>query len=231
MKLGLWNIDHPEYHAERTSRRYQRIRDIIAFLEQQDCDVFILTETNAALQLPGYHVYFSAESPYLKRSRDDHPPNRYHQVGIYSRFPIEQMPVEEPINGVLCKCPYNNGLLWTYGNVITLKDRKKSNSMTYSKRLEEQLKVFETLTSKQFIIGGDFNMKISWPQKRGAFRRVKGFVEQYGLIWPTETQTESVQHVIHSPQLAAEGSLDMSVKGRLSDHPFLRVDFHENASA
>jgi len=135
MKLGLWNIDHPEYHAERTSRRYQR----------------------------------------------------------------------------------------------TIKGQWRSDSSkTYPDSLEEQLAAFETLASRsRFIIAGDFNLKINWPQKRGAFRRVRDFVKWYGLVWPTETQ--SVQHVIHSPQLTAKGPLDLSVKGRLSDHPFLLVDFQENA--
>jgi len=226
MKIGLWNIDHPEHHADRTSRRYQRMRDILTFLKTRDCDLFILTETNAALQLPGYHAYLSAESPYRKASRDYRPPNRYHQVGIYSRFPLEQMTLPEPINGVLCKTLDGESSLWIYGNVITIKDRwQKDSTKTYRDRLEEQLDVFEALASKpRCIIAGDFNLKVNWAQKRGAFRRLRDFVNQHGWIWPTETQTESVQHIIHSPHLMAKVALDMSVKGRWSDHPFFIVD-------
>ncbi len=231
MKLGLWNIDHPEYHAERTSRRYQRMRDILAFLKAQDCDLFVLTETNAALLLPGYHAYLSAESPYLKASRDYHSPNRYHQVGIYSRFPLKQIAVAEPINGVLCKTSDGESSLWIYGNVITIKDQwQRDSSKTYRDRLEEQLDAFETLVSRsRFIIAGDFNLKINWPQKRKGFHHVKDFVTQHGVIWPTEMLTETVQHIIHSSHFASHVTIDASVQGALSDHPFLLVDFQENA--
>jgi len=62
------------------------------YLERQACNVYVLTEANAAMQLAGYQAQFSAESPYLKQSRNYGPPNRYQSAGIYSRRDWKRCP-------------------------------------------------------------------------------------------------------------------------------------------
>ena len=52
MKIGLWNIDHPEYDKSKT-RRHKRFDDVLNDLQQRDCDVLIITEANAAMQFEG----------------------------------------------------------------------------------------------------------------------------------------------------------------------------------
>jgi len=119
-------------------------------------------------------------------------------------------------------------------NVITIKDQwKKDSDKTYTDRLGEQLEIFARLVTSKCIIGGDFNLRLGWPQKRRAHQRVKEFVDHHGLVWPTETQTDTVQHVIHSPELTAKVTIDLSVqhtKGnsdKLSDHPFPLIDVQD----
>jgi hypothetical protein len=233
MKIGLWNLDHPEHNRSAT-RRYQRYQEILAYLNRQHCDVFILTEANAAVRMAGYQAYFSTESPFLKKDRDYELPNSYHQVGIYSRSSLEHVEITESVNGLLCKTTPNDPPLSIYGNVITIKDQwKKDSDKTYTDRLGEQLEIFARLVTSKCIIGGDFNLRLGWPQKRRAHQRVKEFVDHHGLVWPTETQTDTVQHVIHSPELTAKVTIDLSVqhtKGnsdKLSDHPFLLIDVQD----
>jgi len=233
MKIGLWNIDHAEYNRSAT-RRYQRYQDILTYLNQRNCDVFIITEANAAIQMEGYHASFSAESPFLKKDRCYKQPNSYHQVGIYSKFPLMHVKITEPVNGLLSETITNAPPLFIYGNVITIKDQwKKDSQKTYSERLGEQLKIFSRLVKSKCIIGGDFNLRLGWPQKRSAHQRVKEFVNHHGLVWPTEKRTDTVQHVIHSSDLTAKVFIDLSVqhtKGKndkLSDHPFLLVDLQD----
>jgi len=230
MKIGLWNIDHAEYHPSSTYRS-QRYEEITLFLSQQNCDIFVITEGNAAIQMEGYQSYFSVESPFLKKTRYYQPPNKYHQVGIYSRLPLRHFDITEPINGLLCEVDPNNHPLLVYGNVITLKDQwKKDSDKTYTHRLEEQLEAFAQLANKQFIICGDFNLKLGWPQKKKAYQRLKNFVDHHGYAWPTEMRTDTVQHILHSPGINVEVTIDPSIQhdkgkiNRLSDHPFVAIE-------
>lgn len=232
MRIGLWNIDHPEVVQERGTAAHKRYRSMLAFLNQQGCDVFILTEANAAMQLPGYQAAFSAESPFIKRSRNYEPPNRYHQVGIYSRYHLKPLEIAEPTNGLLCRTIWQDQPLLLYGNVITIKDQFTDRSdKKYSDRLGEQLAQFAQLASKRVVIAGDFNLRLGWPQKKGAHQKVKEIVEDHGLVWPTQERTDTVQHVIHSSDICGKVSVDASVqhnsrkKDGLSDHPFLLIDF------
>ncbi|MEM8639573.1 MAG: endonuclease/exonuclease/phosphatase family protein [Cyanobacteria bacterium P01_G01_bin.54] len=231
MKLGLWNIDHPEV-LQKASRRNRRFNEISAYLSRQDCDIFVLTEANAAIEIAGYNAYFSTESPYLKKSRCYNPPNQYHQVAIYSRLPCKQIKVAEPINGLLCKLMWRDEPLFIYGNVITIKDQwVKDSNKKYSDRLKEQLDEIERLAQYPCIVAGDFNLRRGWPQKKGAHKAVKQFVEQHNFVWPTENQTHTIQHILHAANLAATFTIDTTVQHNhgkqdgLSDHPYISVDF------
>lgn len=223
MRIGLWNIDHPEVK----SRQNQRFEQIKAFLLAQKCHLYILTEANSALHLDGYHTYFSAESPFHKKGRSYTPPNRYHQVAIYSIFPLAQKEIGEPVNGVLCQTIWMERPLWIYGNVITIKDQwLKSSTKKYSDRVTEQLNAIDQLANKRCLIAGDFNLKLGWTAKKGAYKRVQSCVERNQLLWPTADQTDTVQHVLHSPKLTVSVNVDHDAK-HLSDHPFISMSLTE----
>ncbi len=165
MKIGLWNIDHPENDVNSTNKQ-KRFLEIIDYLKKQNCDVLILNESNSAIELAGYTSYFSNESPFLNKNRCYNHPNRYYQVTVLSKIKAEQFDIMEPINGVLCKIEYQNQPIFIYGNVITIKDRWKNNSnKKYKDRLQEQIAQFNKLLDKNFIIAGDFNLKKGWTQQ------------------------------------------------------------------
>ncbi len=149
MRIGLWNVDHPEALHKRGTGAYLRYHAVSAYLKRQACDVFVITEANAAIQLPGYQAEFSAESPFLKRSRNYESPNQYHQVGIYSRGYVEPLEIAEPINGLLCRTIWQDRPLLLYGNVVTIKDQFAKNSdKTYGDRLHEQLEAIRQLLTR-----------------------------------------------------------------------------------
>ncbi len=232
MRIGLWNIDHPEMDTKRAGR-LQRYTEICAYIEKQNCDLLILTETNSTIAFPGFTQYCSDESCYYKKSRCYDPPNKYHQVAILSKLPAEQVVIEEPLNGVLCKVEYKGQPLYVYGNVITIKDQwKKESTKKYSDRFNEQISQFTQLLGNTFLIGGDFNLKKGWSQKKTAYEQVYDFVKVNNLQWPTAEETNSVQHVIHSDSLATEIEMDFSVKQNdgeriaLSDHPFVTIQMN-----
>jgi len=227
MEIGLWNIDHPET-GSGSRRKEQRYSDVLAFLKQTDCDILILTEANAAMKLPGYTCYLSEKSPFRSKRRFYGPPNQYHQVAVYSRIPVKNIPLAEPINGVRCQLPDGYSLKEIYGNVVTLKDRwKKDSSKTQRDRLQEQVKVIQTLPQKGVLIGGDFNLKPGWNKDLHA--RVKQELGDKGWAWPTENRNDGVQQILHSPDLNIYVDVDQSPNRKyhpdtgLSDHPFIRI--------
>ncbi|SHI12040.1 endonuclease/exonuclease/phosphatase family protein [Desulfofustis glycolicus] len=178
MKIGLWNIDHPEKES-RSSRRIRRFTEITRYVEKRDCDLLILTEANSAINLKGYTQYLSEESPFYNKNRCYDLPNKCHQVAIFSKNPCVQIAIAEPINGVLCEAEYNNQPIFIYGNVITIKDQwKKDSDKKHKDRLGEQIWLFAQLLGKKFIIGGDFNLKKGWLQKSIAYQHMFDFVKK-----------------------------------------------------
>ena len=235
MKIGLWNIDHPETLSGMTKKE-RRFHDVTEYLRKADCDAFIITEANAAIELPGYFRELSEESPFKAKGRYYGGANSYHQVAIYSRTPICRLKIAEPINGVLCEVSDCGCLRQLYGNVITIKDQWSSTSLKrYSDRLEEQIEAIQNLRRDGALIGGDFNLRLGWRQKLYAHRRIKEQLAANGWAWPTEIRDDTVQHVLHSPDLEVELALDTGIKyqsvvhGGLSDHPFIRIEVSAHA--
>lgn len=233
MKIGVWNIDHPEIVARSRAKqnRYERIR---SFLEDAGCDIYVLTETNSALNLPGYQAHFSDESPFKRQSRSYAYPNRYHQVGIYSRFRISKIDITEPINGVLCPVHGSGVVSNLYGNAVTIKDQwKKDSHLKYSDRLKEQMSAINALPDTKTIVAGDFNLRLGWPLKKKAHETMERTLENTDWIWPTKMQTTTVQHVLHTPDISIDISIDESLKEAssagpaLSDHPFVLINVSE----
>jgi hypothetical protein len=57
MKIGLWNIDHPETQSGG-KKKETRFNNVTEYLIKAECDAYIITEANAAIYLPGYFRYF-----------------------------------------------------------------------------------------------------------------------------------------------------------------------------
>lgn len=155
---------------------------------------------------------------------------------MYCRQPFAKFAIDEPVDGVLCRSDWKGTPGFVYGNVMTIKDQgPKTSDKTYSDRLAEQIKIFDRLMGKRFLIAGDFNLRLGWPQKKKSHEILKELVDQRGWIWPTENQTETVQHVVHSPDLTADVTFDHTLnhpRGKqcqLSDHPFVTIELREAA--
>jgi hypothetical protein len=226
MKIGLWNIDHPETGSGNETKE-KRFADIHAYVVQHQCDIYVITEANAAMHLEGYEIALSAPSPFKSSQRFYGTPNQYHQVAIYSKIPLTTLAVPEPINGL---CIQGKGLT-VYGNVITIKDQwSKTSSLKYSDRLHQQLEAIQQLPKQRCIVAGDFNMKEGWAQKRASLLQLEEKVKADGWLWPTRNRTDTVDHVLHTPDLNVSVTLDQSInrkhceKQGLSDHPFLNIE-------
>jgi hypothetical protein len=235
MKIGLWNIDHPET-ASGKSVKQQRFDRIADYLTKKNCDAYIITEANAALSLKGYFCELSAESPFRASSRFYGSPNTYHQVAIYSKSKGVRTKVDEPINGLRVTVGNDDFALCLYGNVITIKDNRYPaiSNLTYTDRLNQQIEAVLKLPLQRTLVAGDFNFRApvagAGPK---AHKRVKEALGEHGWSWPTEEQgKDTSQHVLHSQDLVVDNfSLDHEMKYKdksdrakstgLSDHPYM----------
>lgn len=234
MKIGLWNVDHPEA-GSGSKRKQQRFDDVIAYLAQAGCDACVITEANSAMCLDGYSAELSLESPFRSSGRCYDSPNFYHQVAIYSKLPMSRNEVGEPVNSLQVSIGSFGDSFVLYGNVITIKDQwSKTSNLTYSDRLNQQISAIEGLPRQQTIVAGDFNLRIGWPQKLSAHERIRNEVAKNGWIWPTEMRDETVQHVLHTNDLQVSLDFDFSVmysenrSSGLSDHPFVEISTSPN---
>lgn len=229
MKIGLWNIDHPEA-ASGNTRKQQRFDDIADYLIQANCDAYIITEANAAMNLPGFSCELSDESPFRSSSRHCGAPNSYHQVAIYGRNIRGKTEVAEPINGLRVDIENDDLSISLYGNVITIKEQwSKTRNLGYSDRLDQQVGAIRTLPRSRMLVAGDFNLRLGWPQRLFAHARIRTEIADEGWIWPTANRDDTVQHVLHSPDLEVDLELDFAVKYGdaetigFSDHPFIKL--------
>ena len=229
MNIGLWNIDHPET-ASGSASKEKRFKAVSEYLLNADCDIFIITEANAAIQLPNYYFELSDESPFKSSRRFYGGSNVYRQVAIYSKTRLQRLSTEEPINGLHCSVDGFDYLKEIYGNVITIKDQWcKTSSKTYADRLSEQIQAIQNLQKNRTLAGGDFNLRLGWPQKLSAHKKIKDHLSASGWVWPTELRNDTVQHVLHSCDLEVTLDLDFDIKydkitgDGLSDHPFIRL--------
>jgi len=237
VRIGLWNIDHAQTGSPGAGEE-RRFQGVVRYLERTNCDLLVTVEGNAAIEIPGYRAEFSDPSPFRSTRRFYGEPNRYHQVGIYSRIPVRRLSVAEPINALLCEVSWKGGPLLVYGNVITIKDQwKRDSDKTHQDRLQEQLAAIESLAPSRFVAAGDFNLSLGWTRMLPAHRALKNLAERLGLVWPTEAVDDTVQHVVHSKGIACQVEIDFSVRHvrdgekRLSDHPFMSVSISEIQAA
>lgn len=229
MKIGLWNIDHPEV-ASGNPQKQQRFDDVADYLAQADCDAYIITEANAAMSLLGFSCELSDESPFRSSGRFYGAPNAYHQVAIYGRSILGRTEVAESTNGLRVAIQNDEFSIGLYGNVITIKDQwSKTSKLSYSDRLDQQIGAIRTLPQSRMLVAGDFNLRLGWQQKRFAHSRIRTEIADEGWLWPTADRDDTVQHVLHSRDLEVDLEFDFAVKYQdggcsgLSDHPFIKI--------
>lgn len=212
MTLTLWNLDHPA----QSTPRFQSIQ---AHLTSLNSDLLVLTETNAALQLPGYTTIYCKESPFIRRGRNYQAPNRYYQVDIYAKEAITKLPEVADINGVLATVGTTNPLR-IYGNVLTIKDRWATwSAKRYADRVHEQCAIIRQLHGPRFLVAGDFNFRGPGSYNKIGAVGVRKLAAETSLHWPTSQELQTVQQVLHSGDLNV--SYEVVDTGKLSDHPIV----------
>lgn len=214
MKICLWNIDCPEFGSKRFS-------EITSLINDGEFDLIVTLEGNSALPIVGYQRIESSTIPYFNKGRNYNYPNHYAQVILYSKINVRPVLIEETVNNIAVDL--ENGLR-IYSNIITIKDRWiKSNSVTYKDRFRQQIRIMDEVIADNCIILGDFNFKLRTLNNSisNSYSRFYKFVKDKSLIWATDMEKSTVQHIVHS------ANINLSYKiidvGKLSDHPLIKI--------
>lgn len=154
MRIATWNLERPK------SRGTSKNKAILDQLISIDADVWVLTETNDAINLPGY---FAASTP---------PVSGYHAAGenfttVLSRWPIGQtLPTQNSSLSVCVEVAAPTGPCLVYGTIIPYANYRGPDGQ--SKRWAEHRKSISAhqadwkrlrgeFPGHSMVVAGDFN--------------------------------------------------------------------------
>lgn len=237
IRIATWNLERPKL---RGWTKNPRIMDKI---KEVNADVWILTETNAAIT-PG-DEYFSAATL---------PVPIYHSLGenfttIWSRLKlVRKIPTFHPDMAICVEIESPFGQMIVYGTIITYANDRgpKGNSKRWKEHRKSILRhsddwylIRNQFPDHHFVAGGDFNQSrdgSGWYEDKKSVQLLTDGLQRSSLICVTEDDVRkngklkrraSIDHICVSEGLTAdfsvwEGANDDNQK--MSDHNGVMVD-------
>jgi len=221
-RIATWNLDRP------VIRRKSRTNERLAELQRHDADVWILTETDRELELPGYTM--------VATRRPDHPgyADREAYAAVHSRWPMR--PVEltafDPCFGVCALIESPFGPLLVHGSIITyhndgVADGKAKPWERHRESVREHGKAWRELRSRfpnhHLIVGGDFNQALADAGRyrdkqatallRAAFdgTNLRCLTDDDFTMPPVRLSRHSIDHIAVSETLLAKSTPNVHV--------------------
>ncbi len=237
LRIATWNLERPTENGHlRNVRRIKKIREI-------DADLWVLTETHAAITLDGYTSLASQSLP------------GYHANGesfatILSRWPIRRaVSTLDPYFTVCADVDSPAGPMLVFGTIITYANDRGQDGK--SRRWEEHRKSIEShaadwrrlrkdFPDHLFCVAGDFNQSrdgSGWYEDAESLKKLSSALDQSSLQCVTELDMRAnglsratVDHICLSRSLASgvhtigawEGTTEDG--GRMSDHNGVFID-------
>lgn len=191
------------------------------FLLDGDCDVWLLTEVNESIELPGYQRHLGEARMAARR----------HWAGVYSRLPVQ--PLTDP--QVASAAAVVDGI--TYCSTILAWKGATDSAMWPGDRHVDKTThtlgtLLEALPRKRLVWGGDWNHALSGFEGAGSMggrQRVLAAVEELGLQVPTADLPHrldghlTIDHVAVPRDWMVTGA-ERIAAGSLSDHDCYVVD-------
>lgn len=211
MKIATWNLERAK------KKKMQQIIDILTGI---DADIFILTETNAAVQLAGY-VCISTEllPPDYENTDYETGENR---VSILTKYNTAKRHETYDLYTTVCvdiETPL--GTLTVYGSIIGVFGNKQPY---FNKDLFGQLNDFEKLfVNRNVCFAGDLNTTFTgrtWPSKN-ARQTLNDAFQKYKLTNTTATIQDTVDHIVVSSEFIGNKQFEIKTWNhdkKLSDH-------------
>lgn len=156
-RIATWNLERPKQNSWAKNPRLLSQVNVI------NADLWILTETNAAIALTGYEPVQSL------------PLQNYHQQGenfvtLWSRWPIlQQLPTFDPVYAVCAEVDSPWGAMIVYGTLIVYRDEPDAHGQVIQwqehrrslrQNCEDWARLRKDYPQHKFCIAGDFNQNL-----------------------------------------------------------------------
>jgi hypothetical protein len=228
LTIATWNLERPKL------RGWKKNPIICQQLDEIDADIWILTETNSAIN-PGTCYSEIATSPI----------SEYHNSGencstIWSRYPIGRtFPTFDPSIAVCAEILLPLGLFLVYGTIITWANDKGPTGK--SKKWQEHYKSIESHAQDwaklnqglPFCVAGDFNQTLSGLSGYGTHQgrnMLSEALQKNNLVCVTDKIQFNIDHICLSKDWAKRVNQVNTWQGftpegkPISDHQGVYVD-------
>jgi len=210
MKIATWNLQRPTINGKKTPA-------IVEALKEINADIFVLTETNAFIEIGNEYYIRHSEKDKLEYFRQGEI-----RVSIFSKYPIiKEFETFRADTSLCVSVDTLKGALIIYGTVIGNRGNKGYN---FKEDLEAQLLDFNRISiDKNFCVAGDFNISFSdsyYTIKKSREKIEKTF-EDLDMEILTLDLPENIDHIVLQKSFKKASQLKMGSWNEtksLSDH-------------
>lgn len=238
LRISTWNLERPKAASyKKNSIRIEKLREINA-------DIFVLTETHAAITLNTYSSLASISD--TKHGEGES------YSSILSRWPIlQQIPTHDPVYTVCAEIDTPDSPIIVYGTIITYANdgvssgtakRWEKHRLSIERHAADWLRIRKQFPDHLFCVAGDFNQSrdgSGWYEDKQSIKMLTAALSDAGIVCVTECDMRatgllktraSIDHICFStsPSVrvtrlgAWEGTTPDGL--RMSDHNGVVVD-------
>lgn len=209
-RIATWNLDRP------VVRRKSRTNERLAELRRHDADVWILTETDRELELPGYTMVAARRPEHSGYS------DREAYAAVHSRWPMRlvELTAFDPCFGVCAEIESPFGHLLVQGSIITyhndgVADAKakpwERHRESVRKHGKDWCELRLRFPNHHLVVGGDFNQALDGV---GRYRDNESTALLRSAFADAHLQCLTTEDFTKSPKSLSRHSIDHIAVGR-----------------
>ena len=220
MKIGTWNLERLKH--------YKKVSEITLLLENQNCDILVLTEYDERIKPRGFE--FEIATKKLTELDSVNFRETEKRVKIFSKYEIlQEFETYDSFTSCAVELKTEMGSLVVYGTIIGVFGNRNQN---FKDDLPKQIEDYRKLSQNHnFCIVGDFNISFcdnyyftNW----GRNELNRSFAETE-IINLTQSKTETIDHIAISKKFCKDSKVEVTEWNcgkELSDHKGISVKLH-----
>ena len=217
MTIGTWNLERLKH--------YKKTQEITSLLENQNCDILVLTEYDERIKPKGFQFEIATKS--LSELNPEYYKTTEKRVKIFSKYEItEEFKTYDSFTSCCGEFKTEMGNLIIYGTIIGIYGNRNEN---FKDDLTKQILDFKKLSkNKNFCIIGDYNITFcdnyyftNWGRNTLNESFTENLIENL-----TKNVEETIDHVAISKEFIRNCDIEITewnCEKKLSDHKGIRI--------